>query len=131
MTWMLDANIVSAIVRFPDGPAARLYAERISDCCTSIVVAGELRYGIAKRPDSRGASRTAALLETLSVLPFEPTADEHYGRLRAALERKGQPIGANDMLIAAHALALDRVLVTDNEREFRRVPGLAVENWIS
>jgi tRNA(fMet)-specific endonuclease VapC len=127
--FLLDTNIISAILDSPESPAARRYDERVSNCFTSIIVAGELRFGIAKRPDRHSTRKAAELLEDLLVLPFESPADEHYGRLRAHLELGGTPIGANDMFIAAHALALDATLVTANEREFRRVPGLKVENW--
>jgi tRNA(fMet)-specific endonuclease VapC len=70
------------------------------------------------------------LLEALEILPLEPKADLHYGRIRAELEKAGTPIGGNDLLIAAHALAVDGVLVTDNIREFKRIEGLQVENWL-
>ena len=71
------------------------------------------------------------VLTELPVLPFEPPADRVYGGIRAYLERVGMPIGPNDLFIAAHALALDLTLVTANKREFRRVPGLKVENWLA
>lgn len=70
------------------------------------------------------------MLFGLSVRSWDAPADHVYGRIRADLQRRGQPIGSNDLLIAAHALALDCILVTDNEREFSRVPGLRVENWL-
>ncbi|ONZ89863.1 PIN domain-containing protein, partial [Burkholderia cenocepacia] len=76
------------------------------------------------------AQRVEQLLASLTVLPLQPDADRCYGRLRAELEKQGQLIGANDMLIAAHALAVDAVLVTDNTAEFTRVAGLPVENWL-
>ena len=78
----------------------------------------------------RGAARALELLDKLSVAAFEAPADTFYGEIRTRLERAGTPIGSNDMLIAAHALSLDCTLVTANEREFRRVPGLKVENWL-
>jgi tRNA(fMet)-specific endonuclease VapC len=127
--YLLDANVLSAVSRNPDGNAARRFEQLLAHCATSIIVAAEIRYGIAKLPDTRGSLRAGDLLIRLPILPFESPADVHYGGLRAELERQGTPIGANDMLIAAHALALDCILVTANEREFRRVPGLRVENW--
>ncbi|HEX5257394.1 MAG TPA: type II toxin-antitoxin system VapC family toxin [Sphingomicrobium sp.] len=129
MRYLLDANIISEVLRRPDGAAARRYQTEAENCFTSIIVASEMRYGIAKHPE-RTASRDArVLLEELLIVPFEPPSDEEYGCLRAHLELAGTPIGANDMLIAAHALALDCILVSANEREFRRVPGLKIENW--
>lgn len=94
-----------------------------------MIVAAELRFGGAKKGSPKLAARIDGVLERMIVLPFEPPADLHYAALRVALEAGGRPIGANDMLIAAHALALDAVLVSDNTREFERVPGLTVENW--
>jgi tRNA(fMet)-specific endonuclease VapC len=129
MRFLLDTNAISDVVRRPDGPTAHRYDAEAPRCCTSIVVAGEIRYGIAKKPDAGASGRAARFLEGLSIFNFEAPADLFYGSLRATLERNGTPIGANDMLIAAHALALDLTLVTANEREFRRVPGLRVENW--
>jgi tRNA(fMet)-specific endonuclease VapC len=97
---------------------------------TSIIVAAELRFWAVKRDSSMLAAKLDQLLNEISVLPMEPPADEIYARLRAMLERAGTPIGGNDMLIAAHALTLDCTLVTGNEREFRRIPGLNLENWL-
>lgn len=98
--------------------------------CTSIIVAGELRYGAAKRGGLRTGRRIAEVLETLDVLAFQSPADATYAILRTDLERRGETIGSNDMLIAAQALALELVLVTDNVREFSRVAGLQIENWL-
>jgi tRNA(fMet)-specific endonuclease VapC len=97
---------------------------------TSIVVAAELRYGAAKKGSARLSAQLEAVLSVLDVLPFEPPADVMYASLRTSLEQVGTPIGANDMLIAAHALALGCTIVTDNEREFARVRGLSCENWL-
>ena len=120
---------MSALARDPGGAAARRAERNKDECFTSIVVVAEVRFGLAKNPSARLAAQVEPVLEAVPASPWEPPADEHYGRLRACLERKGTPIGANDMLIAAHALALEATLVTANEREFRRVPGLRVENW--
>lgn len=101
---------------------------------TSIIVAAELRFGAAKKGSPALTERVEALLSRFNVLPFQPNTDEVYGAIRADLESKGTPIGANDLLIAAHAKYLDQkddwVLVTANEREFQRVDGLTVENWL-
>jgi tRNA(fMet)-specific endonuclease VapC len=131
MRYLLDKNVVSDLVRNPQGRVAeRIRKVGESLVCTSIIVAAELRYGAAKKGSSRLMSQLDAVLTALEVLPFEAPADLHYGSLRSLLERAGKPIGANDLLIAAHALALDRTVVTDNEREFARVRGLRLENWL-
>jgi len=131
MRFLLDSNAFSDISRDPGGKVARRFETDIAECGTSIIVAAEILYGITKRPDVRGSRRAAALLERIPVAAFEIPAEVRYGELRTDLERLGTPIGANDMLIAAHALALDCTLVTANEGEFRRVAGLRVENWRS
>ena len=129
--WLLDTNILSDLVRNPAGRVA----EQIRRCGdtnvrTSIAVAAELRFGAAKKNSQRLTIQLEAILAVIEILPLAPPADEAYGRLRAALEAAGTPIGGNDMFIAAHALANDCILVTDNEREFSRVEGLSIENWL-
>lgn len=129
--FLLDTNILSDVVRRPRGPLARQIAlvgeNRV---CTSIIVAAELRYGAARKGSERLTGQLEAVLGAIDVLAFEAPADVAYCALRAELERKGQLIGPNDMLIAAHARTLRCVLVTHNEDEFRRVPELSVENWL-
>ena len=98
--------------------------------CTSIIVAAELRFGAAKRASDRLTLQLERILSAIEILPFEAPADAAYGQLRAHLEAAGTPIGGNDMLIAAQALARGCILVTDNEREFGRVSGLKIENWL-
>ena len=98
--------------------------------CTSIIVAAELRYGAAKKFSPRLSAQLEVVLGALEVLPFEAPADAAYGLLRTRLERAGKPIGANDMLIAAHTIALGYTIVTDNEKEFARVEGLSHQNWL-
>lgn len=131
MRYLLDTNIVSAMVRDPHGVVTQ-HLRRVGDTAvgTSIVVAAELRYGAAKKGSAKLTRQLESILSALPVLPLEAPAELLYGELRAELERTGQPIGGNDMLIAAHALALDLVLVTDNEREFARVSELRWENWL-
>lgn len=129
--YLLDTNILSDLVRNPQGAVADHIAKAgETNVATSIIVASELRLGAAKRDSARLTARVEAILAVLPVLALEPPADQDYGDLRTAIERKGTPIGANDMLIAAHALATGRVLVTDNVEEFRRVPKLKVVNWL-
>ena len=95
------------------------------------MVACELRFGAAKKGSSELSSRIDQLLASFNVLPLDREADRHYAEIRAYLSRKGLPIGSNDLLIAAHTLALDLILVTDNVDEFARVPGLSIENWLA
>ena len=131
MRRLLDTNIVSDLIRNPQGRAAQQIVQvGEAGVCTSVIVAAELRYGAAKKGSERLSIQLERVLEALEVLPFEGPADRIYGELRARLESAGTPIGGNDMLIAAHALAADCCIVTDNEREFSRVFGLTVVNWL-
>lgn len=131
MRYLLDTNILSDLIREPQGRIALKIAEIGEDnVCTSIIVAAELRYGAAKKQSPRLSAQVEAVLGALEVLPLEPPTDESYGDIRAELERRGQPIGANDLWIAAQCRTLGYTLVTANEGEFRRVEGLVVENWI-
>jgi len=129
--YLLDTNIISDLIRHPDGAAARRIAQiDPKDICTSIIVAAELHYGCAKKGSATLQAKVTAALQTIPVLPFDTPADAGYGRLRAALEEAGQTIGLNDLLIGAHAQTLGLTLVTDNVREFSHIPGLSVENWL-
>ncbi len=129
--YLLDTNIVSELIRNPQGQVAdRIRAVGESQVCTSIVVAAELRYGAAKRRSTRLTRQLEAVLAVLPVLPFEAPADAAYGTLRTRLEQAGTPIGGNDLLIAAHAVSLGCRIVTDNEREFARIADLKLENWL-
>jgi tRNA(fMet)-specific endonuclease VapC len=131
MAFLLDTNILSDIVRNPRGRVARRIAEvGESNICTSIIVAAELRYGAAKKASPRLSAQLEAVLGTIEVLAFEAPADAVYGMLRARLEAQGRPIGANDLLIAAQALALRHTLVTNNLGEFSRVPELSIDDWL-
>jgi len=129
--FLLDTNVVSDLVRNPHGRLtshiSRVGEEHVG---TSIIVAAELRYGAAKIGSSRLSAQLEKVLDTLEVVPFEAPADTFYGGLRVRLQRAGQIIGANDMLIASQALALGCVVVTDNVEEFSRVDGLQLENWL-
>lgn len=131
MRHLLDTNIVSDLVRNPQGQvAARIAQVGEGAVCTSIIVAAELRFGAAKKGSPRLTAQLELVLAALEVLPFEAPADAAYGDLRARLEAAGTPIGGNDMLIAAHAISSGCSVVTDNEREFGRVDGLTVVNWL-
>ena len=132
MRYLLDTNIVSDLVRNPHGRITqRIRKVGEAQVCTSIIVAAELHYGSAKKGSPRLAAQLDAVLGVLEILPFDAPADRTYGALRARLEQTGKLIAANDLLIAAQAIALGHVLVTDNEREFARVDGLRYENWLS
>src|SRR5271166_2026069 len=118
---MLDTNIVSDLIRNPQGHAAGKLAERgDDDICVSIITAAELRYGAAKKASARLEARVNAVLGVIDVLPFDLPADAEYGMIREELEAAGTPIGPTDLFIAAHARALDLTLVTRNVSEFRR-----------
>lgn len=130
--FMLDTNIVSDLVRNPAGKAAQQIAKLGSrGICISIITAAELRFGCAKRGSPKLLRQVEAVLEGIDILPLDIPADAAYAGIRADLEAAGQPIGPNDLLIAAHACALGVPLVTANEAEFRRVRGLQVENWLA
>ena len=131
MRYLLDTNIVSDLVRNPQGKVAQ-HIRKVGEAqvCTSIIVAAELRYGAAKKGSPRLSTQLEAVLGALEVLPFETPADAAYGSLRTRLEQAGRPIGANDLLIAAQALALGHTIITDNEKEFARVEDLRRENWL-
>ena len=131
MRYLLDTNVVSDLVRNPQGKVAqRIRKVGEARVSTSIIVAAELRYGAAKRRSARLSAQLEAVLSALDVLPFEPPADALYASLRAGLEEVGRPIGGHDILIAAHALALGCTIVTDNGNEFGRVHDLPRENWL-
>ncbi len=129
--YLLDTNILSDLVRFPQGKiAARIASVGESAVCTSIIVAAELRFGAAKRNAPRLTQQVETILDALDILPLDLPADLTYAQIRLTLERSGQPINPNDLLIAAQALACKCVLVTANVDEFSRIPSLRVENWL-
>lgn len=131
MRYLLDTNIVSDLIRNPQGPVTRRIREvGEAQVCTSIIVAAELRYGATKTASRRLAEQVETVLAALEVLPLEAPVDAIYGRLRTRLEQSGRLIGNNDLLIAAHAVALGHAVVTDNHREFARIDGLRCENWL-
>jgi len=129
--YLLDTNVLSDLIRNPGGGVAD-HVARVGEAmvCTSIIVAAELRYGAAKKGSSRLTTRLEAVLDSIDILPFEAPADATYGAIRTRLEQSGMPIGGNDLLIAAQAVALGYTVVTDNLGEFARVDGLAIENWL-
>jgi tRNA(fMet)-specific endonuclease VapC len=131
MLYLLDTNTLSDLIRRPQGRVAdRIEEVGEENVLTSVIVACELRYGAAKRGSRRLTKHVEAVLGALAVRSLESDVEGIYTAIRLALEKKGTPIGAHDMLIAAHARALDAVYVTDNVAEFKRVPALRVENWL-
>ena len=129
--YMLDTNTISDLIRNPDGASARrIESVGHQQICTSIIVAAELRYGCAKKGSPKLLAKVESLLETIAILPLDVPVDAKYGGIRAELEAAGLIIGQNDLLIAAHAYSLGLILVTDNIREFGRIRGLKVENWL-
>jgi tRNA(fMet)-specific endonuclease VapC len=128
---MLDTNICIYIIKERRKQVIeRLRHTSISDVGVSTVTLSELEYGAAK--GSRPEQNKLAILEFLApleILPYDDMAAREYGKTRACLEIQGTPIGSMDMLIAAHALSLNCILVTNNESEFRRIPALKIENW--
>ncbi len=129
--YLIDTNILSDLIRHPAGRVTqRIRAVGEKKICTSIVVAAELRYGALKKGSARLTHQLELILSALTVLPLERPVDDRYAELRKALEQAGTPIGPNDMLIAAHALARDLILVTANIKIFLRAPNLSLENWL-
>jgi len=129
---LLDTNICIYVINMrPPQVLARFREYRLGEIGICSVVAAELAYGVAKSRSARNRSALEMFLAPLEVLPFDQAAVWVYGDLRASLEREGQPIGALDTMIAAHALSVDAPLVTHNTREFARVPGLRLENWVT
>ena len=133
-TYLLDTNVISHVMRNPTGLVAqRIFGreehEGNSGVCTSLVVQCELLFGLHKLPNPKWERQYHRAMASITVEPLGQEVVAHYATVRAYLEAKGQPIGPNDTLIAAHALALGATLVTA-DAEFTRVPGLKVENWL-
>lgn len=131
MRYLLDTNILSDLIRNPDG-RVRMMIERVGEeqVRTSIIVAAELRFGAVKADSPQLTTKVDQALEQIGVLPLRPPTDIMYAQIRSRLEARGQPIGNNDFLIASQAMALGLTVVTDNVREFSRVDSLQVENWL-
>jgi tRNA(fMet)-specific endonuclease VapC len=129
--YLLDTNICIYIAKHRPAPVRRRFEQSApGELAMSVVTFGELRHGAEKSQErARALAVLTALAETISVLGLPAEAGAHYGQIRAALERSGQPIGNNDLWIAAHALAAGLTLISNNQREFARIAALAVENW--
>jgi tRNA(fMet)-specific endonuclease VapC len=132
VAYLLDTPVLTALIRDPAGPLVRRIAavgER--QVATSVIVAGELRYAVEGRGSQRMKAAVEAVLDGIDILPLEAQADVHYAEIRREAERARVPLGGNDLWLAAHARAGGHILVTSAERDFRRVRGLLVENWLS
>ena len=129
---LLDTHICMHIINAkPPAVLARFQQYRLGDIGLCSVVAAELAYGVAKSGSARNRQALEMFLAPLSMLPFDDAAVWAYGELRAELERRGTPIGSLDTMIAAHALSQQALLVTHNTREFAKVPGLQLDNWVT
>jgi len=132
--WLLDTNILSAIIKNPTGRAATkamvIAQAEPGQLVTSVVVECELAFGAQRIGSTALVQKISQLLQLIAPQPFGQDGVAHYAIIGTQLEKSGTPIGPNDTFIAAHALALGATLVTDNEAEFRRVPGLQIENWL-
>lgn len=132
MKLLLDTDVCIAILNRDERIQPHLERHSPSELRMSAITLAELRFGVAKSTQpKRAQSNLRVLRSKVAVSPFDEEATERYGELRALLEKRGTPIGPLDTLIAAHALSLGRVLATHNTREFRRVPGLRVEDWLA
>lgn len=130
LKYMLDTNIVSHLMKEPNGNVAAKIDQVGENCvCCSVICACELRYGAFKKGSDTLTRHIDAVLSVMRILPFTVPSDIEYGFIRNQLASAGKPIGPNDLLIAAHAKSEELILVTDNEKEFRRVDSLSVENW--
>lgn len=128
---LLDTNICIYIINVrPPQVLARFRGYPAGSIAVSTITACELAFGVAKSQSDRNQHALQMFLSPLEILPFDESVIWHYGQLRSNLERQGRTIGALDTMIAAHALALDAILVTNNTGEFSRVPSLRTENWV-
>jgi tRNA(fMet)-specific endonuclease VapC len=130
--YLLDTNIIADLIKNPGGRVRERIAEvGEANICTSIIVACELRFGARKKNAAQLTARIERLLQAMEVLPLDGDVDRTYAEVRTALVAAGRPSGANDLLIAAHAVNEDCILVTNNMSESVHVAGLIVENWLA
>lgn len=126
---MLDTDTVSYALRGHGNAGARILEHRPSEICVSSITVAELRYGAARRNSARLHKLIDAFVSNVSVLAFDERCANDFGRLAAELSGRGTPIGDFDVLIAAHAMAAEATLVTNNIKHFKRIRGLKLENW--
>jgi tRNA(fMet)-specific endonuclease VapC len=127
--YMLDTNIVGHLINQHPAVVRRVLDVSMASLCISAVTKGELVYGLEKRPDATRLHRAVAeFLRRVDVLPWDRKTAARYGGLRAAMQRNGKTVASLDLFIAAHSLEAGAVLVT-NDKAFRHVPGLGIEDW--
>ena len=130
--FMLDTDICIYLINERDVALRGLFESHAAEICISAITHAELCYGVSHSERvERNRRELDSFLLDLVVLPFDADAGTHYGDIRHVLTQQGIPIGANDLLIAAHARSADATLITNNEREFNRVPDLRIENWLT
>ncbi|MGL6140491.1 MAG: type II toxin-antitoxin system VapC family toxin [Planktothrix sp.] len=130
--YLLDTNIISELIKNPRGVIFYKIQEIGEDqVCTSIIVACESKFGAQKKNSQKLIEKLETILDSIEILPLTHPVEQYYAEIRTYLEQQGTPIGSNDLLIAAHALTLNLTVVTNNVREFSRVPNLKVENWLN
>jgi len=131
--YMLDTDICIALIKNrPEAMRSRLSRLSPEEVGISGIVAAELWFGVEhSQKKKRNTAALKDFMEYVSLLDWPCEASNTYGQIRAEIQKKGTPIGAMDLLIASHALSLDVVLVTNNTKEFERVPGLKIENWLN
>lgn len=128
--YLLDTNIISELIKNPRGVIfSQIQNVGEATVCTSIIVACELKFGARKKNSQKLIQKVEVILDSIEILPLTHPVEQYYAEIRTYLEQQGQPIGGNDLLIAAHALSLGLTLVTANVREFSRISHLKVENW--
>jgi tRNA(fMet)-specific endonuclease VapC len=129
--YLLDTNIVIYIIKRRPIEVLATFNENVARMAISVITLAELQHGAEK--SSKAAANLAVVEDFCSrliVLPYTEKAAQHYGQIRTALEKNGEPIGVNDLHIAAHARSEGLILVTNNEKEFAKVPALQIENWV-
>ena len=130
--YLLDTNILSELIKNPRGVIfSEIHEVGEDKICTSIIVACESRFGVRKKNSPKLIEKLEVILDSIEILPLIHPVEEYYAEIRTYLESRGTPIGSNDLLIAAHAISLNLTVVTNNVREFSRVPNLKVENWLN
>lgn len=129
--YLLDTNIISELIKNPRGVIfSKIQNVGEDTICTSIIVTCESRFGARKKKSQKLIEKLEIILDSIEILPLTHPVEQYYAEIRTDLEQQGQPIGGNDLLIAAHCLSLGLTLVTANVREFSRVSHLKVENWL-
>jgi tRNA(fMet)-specific endonuclease VapC len=131
LKYLLDTNIVIYVLKRRPKAVLEIFNRNASRMAISSITLSELTYGAEKSPNvDKNLEAIEEFVSHLDVLPYDAKASQHYGQIKAALEKRGEIIGENDIHIAAHAISQGLILVTNNLREFKRVPNLALENWV-